>query len=395
MSDNEMLVPQPRLGKKGMIMLITMCNLMAPLSTDMYMPALPEMKEYFHTSDGTMNLSLSAFFFVFAVGMLFFGSVSDRNGRKTMLILGILMYITGCVGCSVSMSILFLILMRMIQALGAGCMVSVSTAIVRDQFTGPAQASVLSVAQIFSVVGPVLSPVIGAFVYQTTGWRMVFIAQGTVTLLILVTAVLMKETLPKEDRLAVGILQTLSRQRLILKNRRFSFFLFGIIFLNAPCMAYIGTSSYIYQNYFGLSVNWYTAIFAATALLSSLGPVMYALIRPTRPFLFSNILFGITVATGLVMLLTGRSNPFVFAALVCIQMIVTVASRPFATARLLNMQEKDAGAASSLINFFFTMMGTLGMYLITGIWSDYILGIAIMMMTAGVAGGLILNRAAR
>ena len=178
MSDNEMLVHQPRLGKTGMIMLITMCNLMAPLSTDMYMPALPEMKEYFHTSDGIMNLTLSGFFFIFALGMLFFGSISDRNGRKPILVLGILLYITGCAGCTVSMSILFLIFTRMIQALGAGCMVSVSTAIVRDQFTGNAQGSVLAVAQIFGVIGPVLSPVIGAFVYQMTGWRMVFIAQG-------------------------------------------------------------------------------------------------------------------------------------------------------------------------------------------------------------------------
>lgn len=393
MSDNEMLVHQPRLGKTGMIMLITMCNLMAPLSTDMYMPALPEMKEYFHTSDGIMNLTLSGFFFIFALGMLFFGSISDRNGRKPILVLGILLYITGCAGCTVSMSILFLIFTRMIQALGAGCMVSVSTAIVRDQFTGNAQGSVLAVAQIFGVIGPVLSPVIGAFVYQMTGWRMVFIAQGCVTLLILTVAILMKETLPKEDRVDAGILKTLSRQRIILKNRNFSFFLFGIICLNAPAMAYIGTSAYVYQNYFGLSVNWYTAIFATTALFSALGPVLYTVIRPTRAFLFSNVLFGITIAAGILMFLAGHSHPVVFAVLVAVQLMVTVASRPFSTARLLNLQEKDAGAASSLINFSFTMMGTIGMYLITGIWTDYILGIAVMMVAAGAAGSFLLNQA--
>ena len=393
MSDNEMLVHQPRLGKTGMIMLITMCNLMAPLSTDMYMPALPEMKEYFHTSDGIMNLTLSGFFFIFALGMLFFGSISDRNGRKPILVLGILLYITGCAGCTVSMSILFLIFTRMIQALEAGCMVSVSTAIVRDQFTGNAQGSVLAVAQIFGVIGPVLSPVIGAFVYQMTGWRMVFIAQGCVTLLILTVAILMKETLPKEDRVDAGILKTLSRQRIILKNRNFSFFLFGIICLNAPAMAYIGTSAYVYQNYFGLSVNWYTAIFATTALFSALGPVLYTVIRPTRAFLFSNVLFGITIAAGILMFLAGHSHPVVFAVLVAVQLMVTVASRPFSTARLLNLQEKDAGAASSLINFSFTMMGTIGMYLITGIWTDYILGIAVMMVAAGAAGSFLLNQA--
>ena len=166
MTDNEMLVEQPRLGKKGMIALITMCNVMAPMSTDMYMPALPEMKGYFNTTEGIMNLTLVGFFFIFAIGMLIFGSVSDRFGRKPTLVFGILLYVAGCLGCTASMSVLFLIIARMIQALGAGCMVSVSTAIVKDQFSGAVQGTVLATSQVFGVLGPVLSPVIGAFVYQ-------------------------------------------------------------------------------------------------------------------------------------------------------------------------------------------------------------------------------------
>ena len=81
-----MKVHQPRLGKGGMIALITMCNAIAPLSTDMYMPALPDMASYFNTTDSTMNLTLVVFFLFFALGILVFGPVSDKIGRrKTML----------------------------------------------------------------------------------------------------------------------------------------------------------------------------------------------------------------------------------------------------------------------------------------------------------------------
>ena len=74
-----------------MIALITMCNAIAPLSTDMYMPALPDMASYFHTTDAVMNMTLVGFFLFFAIGMLVFGPVSDRIGRRPTMIGGIVL----------------------------------------------------------------------------------------------------------------------------------------------------------------------------------------------------------------------------------------------------------------------------------------------------------------
>ena len=65
--DQDMRTPQPRLGRGGMIALITMCNAIAPLSTDMYMPALPDMAVYFDTTDSIMNMTLIGFFLFFAM----------------------------------------------------------------------------------------------------------------------------------------------------------------------------------------------------------------------------------------------------------------------------------------------------------------------------------------
>ena len=131
-----MLVEQPRLGKAGMVLLIALCSVVAPFSTDMYMPALPEMKVYFGTTDAILNLTLVLFFLFFAVGTLVFGPISERNGRRPVLAFGLILYSAASFGCMVVPTIGLLIGMRVVQALGAGCMIAVSTAIVKDQFEG-------------------------------------------------------------------------------------------------------------------------------------------------------------------------------------------------------------------------------------------------------------------
>ena len=93
-NQSDMKIPQPRLGKGGMIALITMCNVIAPLSTDMYMPALPDMAQFFHTTDAVMNMTLVGFFLVFALGMLMITSLWNDY----ILGLSMLCVITGVIG---------------------------------------------------------------------------------------------------------------------------------------------------------------------------------------------------------------------------------------------------------------------------------------------------------
>ena len=233
----DMRIEQPRLGRGGMIALITMCNAIAPLSTDMYMPALPDMAEYFDTNDAVMNMTLVGFFLFFAVGMLVFGPVSDRSGRRPVMLTGVGVYIAASILCGLSMNVWFLIGMRILQALGAGCMVSVSTAIVKDQFVGQTQGSVLAIAQVFGVLGPVIAPLLGAQIYRFFSWRADFFMQALITLAVLILALLMREPLPADQRLDTGIIRSFGRLGKVLSNRVFRSFLVSIILIQIPMMA--------------------------------------------------------------------------------------------------------------------------------------------------------------
>ena len=390
--NEDMRVPQPRLGRGGMIALITMCNAIAPLSTDMYMPALPDMASYFHTTDAVMNMTLVGFFLFFAIGMLVFGPVSDRMGRRPTMIGGIILYVLASIWCGLAMNVYFLIGMRVLQAIGAGSMVAVSTAIVKDQFTGQTQGTVLAIAQAFSVLGPVLAPLIGAQIYRFFSWRADFFMQALITVVALVLAVLMRDPLPREQRLEGSVLQTFGRLGAVLRNPTFRRFLLCMMMIQIPMMAYISSSSYIYENQFGLSSTQYSLYFAATALASVLGPVVYMWARRLNGYTVTFLIYGSCLVFGCLLFLFGHRMPALFALCFAPIMITSSVSRPFATAILLNLQRSDTGSASSLSNFSFTLSGTVGMLLITSLWSDYILGISILVVSAALVGGALCLR---
>ncbi|MBR2512243.1 MAG: MFS transporter, partial [Firmicutes bacterium] len=170
--------------------------------------------------------------------------------------------------------------------------------------------------------------------------------------------------------------------------KKFTAFMVSIIIIQIPMMSYIASSSYIYENQFGLSSTMYSLYFAGTALVTVLGPILYIRIRKASSYLVSFGIFGICLLFGVLMFLIGHKSPLAFAVCFAPIMMMSAISRPFATAILLNMQRHDTGSASSLTNFSFTIMGAVGMSLITSIWTDYILGISMLAMITGVIGAL-------
>ena len=191
--------PQRRLGPAGLIALLVITGLVTPLSLDMYTPAIPHMTEHFNADAGTVNLTLVGYFLFFAVGLLLFGPVSDRLGRKPVLLAGVATYAAASALCALAPTIWALIAFRVAQALGAGAVGAVSTAVVKDAVVPEKRETVLSVVQVMFVVGPVLAPVLGALVLQVADWRMTFWLLSLVGVFCGVMALLFEETLPPHE----------------------------------------------------------------------------------------------------------------------------------------------------------------------------------------------------
>ena len=109
-----------------MIVFLVLIDMFIPLSTDMYLPCLPLMSDYFHASTFSMNLTLSLFFLFYAIGILLWGPPSDRYGRKPILFSGVVLYVIGSLICCVTGGITVMIAARIVQGLGAGAITSIA-----------------------------------------------------------------------------------------------------------------------------------------------------------------------------------------------------------------------------------------------------------------------------
>lgn len=381
----ELLKDQKYLGKTGLVCFISLMVMFIPLSMDLYLPALPIMTEYFNTTSALTGATLTAFFIFYAVGIIFFGPLSDKMGRKPILILGIILYLAGSVFCTVSMSIYQLIAARIIQAFGAGSITAIGTALVKDCFSGNARDKVLAVVQAMSVIAPMIAPIAGAAILQFFGWRETFLVLTGIGVITLIISFFYQETLPEQERYKGNLTGTLLRLFAVGRNKGFISFLFLMSVLSAPYMAYISMSSFIYVDYFNLSSQTYSYFFAANSAVSVVGPYIYVrTVGKVQPRKFAHFCFGLALLSGLSTLILGKFSPFIFLMSFALFTLVVGALRPFSTSILLEQQKSDTGSASSLINSIQTFVGSIGMILGSLQWYNIVDGLGIIITGSSV-----------
>lgn len=374
-------IQQKYLKKAGLIALVTVLGMTPPLSTDMYMPSLPKMAEYFHAPAALVNMTMVMFFISMSVGMLLMGPLSDRSGRKRILIISLLLYMLSSAGCAMTTNVYLLILMRIIQGIGAGGMVSLSIAIIKDCFEGPTRATALAVVQSMSVIAPIAAPVIGALIIQVSTWRMVFLVLAAISAACLITTFFFEESIHEDEINEGGVIDSVKRIGVVGRNINFSAFLLTVSFYSAPFMAYLAVASYVYEDYFGLQPTTFSIFFAINALTSVFGPLIYMKTNskaPAKATMWVLLITGFAAAAA--MLLLGHFSPVAFLATMIPFSVVNSYMRPFSTNLLLDQIQGDTGSASALLNFTHTLLGSIGMFIGSLPWGSYISGIGMTML---------------
>lgn len=378
--------PQPFLGYWGLVVFIAFLGMFIPLSIDMYLPAMPSMALYFQTSVSMINMTLIVFYFFFAVGILWFGPLSDRYGRKPVLIVCLLLYTAGSAAGALSASIEQLIGFRGMQALGTGGVLAVSTALIKDCFQGRMRMKILAIVQSMGVIAPMAAPVAGALILRTAGWRDTFWVLAGIGTAALTAGALLQESRPKEENCGGGPVHAFRALLNAAEDRGFMLFLFTAAMLAAPYMAYVTVSSYIYQNQFGLSAETYSYFFAANSAAAIAGPAVYvyaAVRMKASEFVWACL--GISLLSSILLLEMGGLSPWMFLFCFLPFTLTEGAVRPFSTHFLLNQKKEGSGAASSLINAVHTATGCAGMAAGTIPWTDLIYGLGLIMAGASFA----------
>jgi DHA1 family bicyclomycin/chloramphenicol resistance-like MFS transporter len=363
-SRNNTFVKQKYLGSRGLIIFLTLLSAFVPLSTDLYLPALPTMSKYFNIAVYKTNLTLILFFVFFSFATLIWGPLSDKYGRRPILILGLICYMVASFLCALSLNIYQLIIFRILQAVGAGAASAVATAIVKDVYEGRRRELILALVQSMVVICPAVAPTIGALLLKFTSWRGIFLTQAILGIIVVGGSIAFQETIKSKN--SGSLIYTIGRIGVVIKNFRFTALLIIFSMISIISMAFISSSSYIYQDYFRLSSQTYSYFFAFNAIGMLMGPLLYVRLSSRfKRFSIINICFLVIILSGIIVCALGWLNPWFFAISLLPSTIAGSCIRPPATYLMLEQQEKDTGSASSLISSFYTIMGSIGMIIIS------------------------------
>ncbi len=238
-----------------------------PLTIDTYLPALPSITRDLGASESAVQFTLTGILLGMGLGQLLVGPLADAVGRRRPLIAGLALHIAASVFCAFAPTIQLLTVGRVMQGLGNAAVAVVSMAMVRDQFAGSAAATMLSRLMLVMGLAPVLAPTLGGFILQVTSWRGVFVLLAVAgTMMVTLASFALRETLPPARRRKLAFRPVVATYGSLLRDRTFVglVLISGLMF--ATLFSYIGGSSFVLQDIYGLSVTQFGLAFGLNSI---------------------------------------------------------------------------------------------------------------------------------
>ncbi|BAY30561.1 major facilitator superfamily protein [Nostoc carneum NIES-2107] len=368
----------------GFTILLGALSALPPLSIDMGLPAFPQISAALRTSPGTVGLTLSLFMLGFAIAQLGFGPLSDRYGRKPILLAGCGIFALAGAVCATAPSIETLIAWRLVQGAGAGAGMVVTLAIVRDLFEGQEARAQLSYVNLVMSAAPMIAPTIGGWIlaipvagYTYASWRAIYavLAVGGL-LLVMAVALGLSESIAQRHANAIKPRRLIKNYWYILSNP----ICLGYALVNAfyfGCMfAYVAGSPLVMLNVFGVSTTVYGWLFASTAFGIMVGSFLNGRwsmqgVPPSR-LLSISLILGVICSVALVVI--SMSSAAQVATLMPLLVLVTFCRgiiSPNAIHGAIQPVPESAGVAAAVVGFLQMLGGALASGLVAFLYDGH------------------------
>jgi MFS transporter, DHA1 family, multidrug resistance protein len=383
-----------------LIIILGLLTALAPLSTDMYLPAFPSIAENLHTDISNITLSLSVFFVGVAVGQLFYGPLLERFGRKKPLYAGLLIFILGTIACGSALSINFLIFGRLLQALG-GCVGMVAArAIIRDMFPIEQNAKIFSMLMLVTSVSPIIAPSLGGMIAGAMGWRFIFVILALLALVGLLAAYFyLPESHQPDENFSLQPMNIIHNYSAVLKNRQFMMYTIVGSIGSIGMFSYISSAPSIFLNHFQMGQKEFGWMIGAISIgVVSAGQINNILLSKFKMKWIAVFAGGIQTFLGILFLsvaFSGLSNivitvGFISVLLACLGFIF-----PNSNSLAMAPMNSDAGDASAMIGALQMITGAAASAFISSLAEKSIILVASIMTVSAAASFILLMYAGK
>ncbi len=340
---------------KGLILLLAGVSALGPIAMQILLPGIPIIKDSFAVSTSVAQLTLSLSMAAIAIATLAYGPLSDRYGRRPILITGISITIIGSILCIMAPTIELLIAGRIVQAAGGAVGLVVARAIVRDVYNASESASVIATLVMVMVVMPMLSPAVGGELMVRFDWHAVFyLVAGIATALLVFLLIALPETL-QEPVPFTGVANLLQSYLSLLKDPIFSGYGYSVAFVSVVFFSFISAAPEIMVSVLERPATEYGYYFISIPLGFMVGN--YVTRHLGRRFGIHRMIdygsrisiFGISIA--ILLHLVGITHPAGLFFPIALAIFGNGITLPNAQAGAINAAPKMAGTASGLTGF--------------------------------------------
>ncbi|MET7486188.1 multidrug effflux MFS transporter [Streptomyces sp. NPDC005538] len=384
----------------ALVAVLAALTAVAPLATDMYVPGFPALGHTLGAGSSAVQLTMTAFLAGLVVGQLLIGPLSDGLGRRRLLLLGTAGFVFFSLACALAPGIGVLTGARFLQGVTGAAGMVLARAVLTDRFHGPELPRYFAVLSQIMGVAPVAAPVLGGAILAVSTWRAVFVVLAVIGGLLLL-AVLRKvpESLPPERRHTGGIASTFRAMGALLGRRTFMGYVLVLAFISAALFTYISGSSFVFENLHGVSATTYSLIFATNAFAMLLAGATFSRLAG-RTRLNNLLMAGVGVAAigalaqVLLVLTVGET-----LAGTWITLFITAGGIGMVFPSTLSIGQalgrSAPGAASALLGGLQFLFGALAAPLVGLFGEDSSLPMAVIMLVAVGAAGVVLVGLAR
>lgn len=339
-------------GKKSskvfILVFLGMLTAFGPFVTDMYLPTLPAMSEYFHTTSSMVQLGLTASMIGLAAGQLLFGPLSDKYGRRLPLIISMILFAVATIGCIYSYTIMQFVGWRLIQGIaGAGGIISRSVA--ADKYSGRELAKMLALIGAINGVAPVAAPMGGGFLAGSVGWTGIFWCLFVLGIILLLGSIHFEESLPVEDRKEKSWRSVFRSFIDVLRNSSYVCYTLQFGFAQGVLFANIASAPFIMQQHCGFSPLMFSICFGINAIFIVISAASAIKFRRQEQALHYGSTRMVVVSALLLVALVLDCNFWIYELLLI--GLLSMLGLTFTASNTLTMdcEHNNAGMASALL----------------------------------------------